>query len=423
MPALVGGIGPLPLRTSAQAEAAAGAAPPRPTPAPLPIEGLWVCCVTAAPGEGLKSSSSVHLCMPGLGGRGGGGGRATVASTVGPPGDRTRGSGRVEHDLHPAAPPPRRHELADRKPRPSVGVAPRAGVPVLRGWLGRLRGWHHRIPHGEHPRDGGQHRAGGRERVPGRGEGPVAPEEALDGAAVGDTHPMAPGALCLVVPPLDQEHPALGSAGPRLGGGGTGAADGEGTHVPEGRQQGGDLGEPRALPPMEAGGPPERGRPAIPLAEGLVERGARHCQALGDTLQGQQPPPGVRARVHPVEEASYEDVLQAKEAGDRPLGGVESAGDGREGPCRALAAGRQRAAHMGELEAEGRCRVAPRHPAARLLLPGLQAAAGNRLRPAPAHPVWGWRREGAVRGYATSRRGILLVVCAVQREGRCRTHL
>ena len=59
-------------------------------------------------------------------------------------------------------------------------------------------------------------------RVRGGGEGPVAPEEARDGVAVGDTHPMAAGALRLVVPPLEQEHTALGSAGP-------GAADGEGT--------------------------------------------------------------------------------------------------------------------------------------------------------------------------------------------------
>ena len=33
-----------------------------------------------------------------------------------------------------------------------------------------------------------------------------------DQGPVGDTHPMAPGAPCLVVPPLDQEYPALGAA-------------------------------------------------------------------------------------------------------------------------------------------------------------------------------------------------------------------
>ena len=233
-----------------------------------------------------------------------------MASAVGPPGAHTPGSGRMEHDLHPAAPPPRLHECADREPRPGVGIAPRAGVPVLRGWLGRLRGGRHRVPHGVHPRDGGQHRAGGCERVLGRGEGPVAPEKAPD------------------------------------------------------------LGELRALPPMEAGGPPERGCRAIPPAKGLVECGARHCQAMGDALQGRKPPPRVRARVRPVEEASHEDVLQAEEAGERPLEGVERVGDGREGPLRASVVGGQRAAPMGEPEAEGQRRVTPRQPAARPLLPG-----------------------------------------------------
>ena len=37
-------------------------------------------------------------------------------------------------------------------------------------------------------------------QVRGRGEGPVATEEALDGAIVGDTHPMAPRALLFSVP-------------------------------------------------------------------------------------------------------------------------------------------------------------------------------------------------------------------------------
>ena len=143
------------LRTSAQAEAAVGVAPLRPTPALLPFEGLWVCCETAAPGGGLEFSSFVHHSTLGFGGERGGGGRATVASAVGPPGVRTPGSGRVEHNLHPAAPPPRLHECADREPRPSVGVAPCAGLPVLRGWLGRLRGGRHRVPHGVHPWDEG----------------------------------------------------------------------------------------------------------------------------------------------------------------------------------------------------------------------------------------------------------------------------
>ena len=223
--------------------------------------------------------------------------------------------------------------------------------------------------------------------------------------------------------PLDQEHPALGRVGPGPRGGCSGAADREGT-FPEGRQQGGDVGELRALPPMEAGGPPECGRPAVPPAEGLVERGARQRQALGDALQGRQPPPWVRARVRPVVEASHEDVLQSEKAGGRPLEGVESAGDGREGPFRALAARGQRSAHMGELEAEGRCRVAPRHPAAHLLLLGLPAAAGKRMHPAPVHPVQGRRWEGAVRGVRDVAPGqsACFLRCA-EREGRRCTDL
>ena len=295
----------------------------------------------AKPPLWVEGPGSLPLCTTAHGAGGVRGGRGEGHGGLGgrPPGACTPGSGRVEHDLHPAALPPRLHECADREPRPSVGVVPRAGVPVLRGWLGRPRGGRHCVPHGVHPPDGGQHRAGGRERVLGRGEGSVAPEDAPDGAAVGDTHPMAPGALRLVVPPLDQEHPALGSAGPGLRGGGSGAADGEGTQVPEWRQQRGDQGGLRTLLPMEAGGPPERGRRAIPPAKGFVERGARHCQALGNALQGRQPPSGVRARGRPVEEAPHEDVLQAEEAGERPLEGVERAGDAREGPLRARVVG------------------------------------------------------------------------------------
>ena len=207
---------------------------------------------------------------------------------------------------------------------------------------------------------------------------------------------MASGALYLVVPALDQEHLALGCVGPGLRGSSSGAAEGEGTLVPEGRKQGGDLGELRALPPMEAEGPPERSRPAIPPAEGLVERGARHCQALGDALQGRQFQRGVRALVRPKEESSHEDVLQAEEMGGRPIEGVESEGDDREGPFRALRQRGKRAAHMGKPETEGRRRVAPHHPAAHLLLPGLRYR-GKRLHPAPTHLVRGRRQAGAVR--------------------------
>ena len=43
-----------------------------------------------------------------------------------------------------------------------------------------------------------------------------------------DTHPVAPGSLCHVVPPLDQERPVLRGASPGLRVGGPGPADGEG---------------------------------------------------------------------------------------------------------------------------------------------------------------------------------------------------
>ena len=62
------------------------------------------------------------------------------------------GQGRVENNLHLAALSPRLHGCVGRESRPSVG----AGVPVLRGWLGRPRGGRRRIPHGVHLRDGGQ---------------------------------------------------------------------------------------------------------------------------------------------------------------------------------------------------------------------------------------------------------------------------
>ena len=39
--------------------------------------------------------------------------------------------------------------------------------------------------------------------VRGHGEGPVAPEEAQEGAVMGDTHPVAPGSFCHIVPPLN----------------------------------------------------------------------------------------------------------------------------------------------------------------------------------------------------------------------------
>ena len=192
---------------------------------------------------------------------------------------------------------------------------PPCRVTGAAGAAGATRGGHHRIPHGIYPRDRGRHRAGYRIQVRGRGEGPIALGEVPDGAVVGDTHPMASGALLLAVPPLDQEHPALGGAGPGLRGGGPATADGHGTQVPEGRQQRGHLSGLRATPPVEAGGPLERGCRAIPPAEGLVERGPRHRQALVDALQGRQPPLEVRPRSRLVQEAPHEDVLQAEEDG------------------------------------------------------------------------------------------------------------
>ena len=109
---------------------------------------------------------------------------------------------------------------------------------------------------------------------------------------------------------------------------------------------------------MEAEVPLKRGRRAILSAKGLVERGARHYQALGNALQGRQPPSGVCARGGTREEAPHEDVLWVEEAGERPLEGVERAWDGREGPLGAHVVGGQRAAHMGEPQAEDRCWVA-----------------------------------------------------------------
>ena len=114
---------------------------------------------------------------------------------------------------------------------------------------------------------------------------------------------IAPGAFCLVVPPLDQEYPALGRAGLGPRGSCSGLAGPEGTQVSEGRQQGGDVGELRALPPKEAGGPPEWPRPAIPPPEGVVLRGARHCQAgertarLAAAVWGSHPCPYSRGSI------------------------------------------------------------------------------------------------------------------------------
>ena len=128
-------------------------------------------------------------------------------------------------------------------------------------------------------------------------------------------------------------------------------------------------------------GPPEWGRPAVPPAEGLVEGGARYRQALGHAIHGRQSPSRVRARICAAEETPHEDVLQTEKAGGWHLEGIEGAGDGCEGPLRAMAARGQRAAYLGEPAADGRCRVAPPHPAAHLLLPSQPAAAGSGCSP------------------------------------------
>ena len=172
----------------------------------------------------------------------------------------------------------------------------------------------------------------------------------------------------------------------------SGVADGEGTQVPKGCQQRGDLGGLRALNQMEVGGPPKRGRHAIPQAKGLVERRARHCQATGNALHARQHPLGPRTRGRQLEEATHEDVLQAEEAGKRSLEGWSAqATAARDLSVRGWGSS-MRLTYTGEPLAKGRRRVAPRHGAARPPLPGPRAGAGNWLRPATPPPVRGRRR-------------------------------
>ena len=138
MPAQVGGIGPPPLRTSAQAEVALGVAPLRPTPAPLPIEGLWVCCETAAPGGGLEFLSSEHHSTLGLGGERGGrgeghGGLSGRAAWC--PHTWVRACGTRPAPCGAAATPPRMRgpratpERGRRPPRGGTCAAVVAGAP------------------------------------------------------------------------------------------------------------------------------------------------------------------------------------------------------------------------------------------------------------------------------------------------------
>ena len=124
---------------------------------------------------------------------------------------------------------------------------------------------------------------------------------------------------------------------------------------------------------MEAGGSPERGCRAIPPTEGLVERWPQHRQALGNALQGRQPPSEVRPRSkHPMRMSSKL----------RRLGGSSpracSTGDAREGLlcAREAGAGGKRLAHMG---GAGSHRAIQRRVCCSQVL--------RRLQPATAHCV------------------------------------
>ena len=62
-----------------------------------------------------------------------------------------------------------------------------------------------------------------------------------------------------------------------------------------------------AIPPVEVGGPRERGCHVIPLAEGLLERLPRHCQALGNAPRGRHLKAALVAvqwRKHPMRTSS-----------------------------------------------------------------------------------------------------------------------
>ena len=127
---------------------------------------------------------------------------------------------------------------------------------------------------------------------------------------MGDTHLVAPGSFCHIVPPLDHERPALRRAGPGLRGGAPAAVDGEGTQV---ASRGATLSGHTPLPQWRRGG-----TRAVPPAEGLVERGPRHCQAL----HGRQHPPAVCSR-SPQGRAAHRQ---------RPPRTARHAGGGRAAP-------------------------------------------------------------------------------------------
>ena len=108
-----------------------------------------------------------------------------AASAVGLPSDRTPGQGAWNT---PCTPRRRRH--AAKSSRTASHARAWASPPAREYWCcgGGITAYHTADTRGMEASS---------VRVPGRGEGPVAPEEAPDGAALGDTHPMAKrGGLC-----------------------------------------------------------------------------------------------------------------------------------------------------------------------------------------------------------------------------------
>ena len=299
----VGGIGPPPVRTLAQAETVLGVLPLQCTPASLPIEGLRVCCETAAPGGGLWFSSTVHHRPQGSEGQRGGGGREEGHSGLCGRAARcphawVRARGTRPAPCGAAATPPRM-----RGPR-----ALRARVPVLRRWLGRLRG-------------GGGVTAYHTAYTRGM-EASTAP--AAGSGSCGRARGLSPRRRHLTLPPwviptqcppehsASSSHPSTRSTGEccsRSAGGGFGAADGEGTHVPGGCQHGGDLVGLRALPLMEAGDR-QRELPRHTASQGpLGARGpdtdrpwGTRCRAVSPQLGSA--PMSVQWRKHPMRMSS-----------------------------------------------------------------------------------------------------------------------
>ena len=181
-------------------------------------------CMQCTPGRvhgprgGGGGGRPVAVLRDGWGG-GGGGGRVTVAAADCRPVPAHLGQGarKATCTLRRC----RHTRTTSQAASHAVALSPARGVLgvlVLLGQRGATPGQAtphttRHIPSGSRPAPRRLPHAG-----PGRGEGPVAPGEAPDGAVVGDTHPMACRALLHVVPPLDQEHLVLGGAGPSLRG-------------------------------------------------------------------------------------------------------------------------------------------------------------------------------------------------------------